>query len=259
LLLSNELANDSDPDIAAQVGKSLANQISESLDSAFMANTTAKANNGLLSAAYTVVNAGTLLSNLDAWVDARFAAEAHGANVTAWVMHPSTARELSKLKTDNSVSNQSLLAIVADGLTIAGIPVLTSVHVDSDTVAWGLDATQLRYVLRQGTEVKRFDDITHDGQYVRGVCRAGWAFLNPAGIVRIVLSPLEYTVTLANGSSGETFTLKVNGVATGTIAYDATAATVKAALVAVDDGIEAADVTVTGSAGGPYTISLPRV
>jgi hypothetical protein len=69
--------------------------------------------------------------------------------------------------------------------------------------------------------------------------------------------PQVFTVTLANGSSGETFTLKVNGVATSAIAYDATAATVKTALVAVDDGIVAADVTVTGSAGGPYTVTLP--
>jgi len=221
--------------------------------------TSPKANNGLLSAAYTVVNAGSSVTNLDAFVDAKFAAEAHGASITTFVMHPDTARTLSKLKTNSTDSNLSLLQIVADGIQIAGVPVLTSTHVDAGTVAFGLDATQLRYVLRQGTEVRKFDDITHDGQYVRGVCRAGWAFLNPAGIVRIVTSPISYTVTLASGSSGETFTLKVNGVATAAIAFDATAATVKTAIVAIDDGIEAADVTVTGSAGGPYTVILPAV
>jgi HK97 family phage major capsid protein len=80
-----------------------------------------------------------------------------------------------------------------------------------------------------------------------------------ASFVKLTAEPLPqtFTVTLANGSSGETFTLKVNGVATGTIAFDATNATVKTAIVAVDDSILAADVTVTGSAGGPYTVTLP--
>jgi len=50
-----------------------------------------------------------------------------------------------------------------------------------------------------------------------------------------------------------------NGVATGTLAFDAAASAVKSAIVAVDDGTEAADVTVSGSAGGPYTVTLPAV
>ncbi len=77
--------------------------------------------------------------------------------------------------------------------------------------------------------------------------------------VKLTLAPepQTFTVTLANGSAGELFTVKVNGTATGTVAYDATAATLKTAIVAVDDGIVAADVTVTGSAGGPYTVVLP--
>jgi len=50
-----------------------------------------------------------------------------------------------------------------------------------------------------------------------------------------------------------------NGVATGTLAFDAAASAVKSAIVAVDDGTEAANVTVSGSAGGPYTVTLPAV
>lgn len=38
--------------------------------------------NGLLSKAYTVVGSGASVVNLDPFVDARFAAEAHGANLT---------------------------------------------------------------------------------------------------------------------------------------------------------------------------------
>ena len=46
-------------------------------------------------------------------------------------------------------------------------------------------------------------------------------------------------------------------ITTGTIAHNASAATVKTALVALDDGYSASDWTVTGSAGGPYTVTTP--
>lgn len=58
------------------------------------------------------------------------------------------------------------------------------------------------------------------------------------------------------GATGGSFTLKVNGVDTASIAYNATAAAIKSALVAVDDGISASQVTVTAS-GADFTISIP--
>lgn len=73
--------------------------------------------------------------------------------------------------------------------------------------------------------------------------------------VKLVTGPLAYTVTVSGAPTGGTFTLKVNGVTTGTIAHNASAATVKSAIVAVDDGLVADQVTVTGSAGGPYTVN----
>ncbi|AUS31769.1 hypothetical protein C1M55_12060 [Rhodococcus qingshengii] len=84
---------------------------------------------------------------------------------------------------------------------------------------------------------------------------------NPAGakqFVRGVRLTIETevvnTVTIV-GTGNYTFTL--NGKTTPDIAHNATAATIKSALVALDDGISAADVTVTGSAGGPYTVTVP--
>lgn len=184
-LLSNELADDSDPAIADQVAAALANQIAQAVDTAFFADTTAKANNGLLSLlTAAVVDPGAALSNLDPFVSARYAAEAHSAKVSAWLMAPSTAEALSKLKTASG-SNQPLLQFVEDGITVAGLPVLTSTHVDADTVAWGIDKTQVQYVLRKGTTVERFDSITNDGLYLRAISRVGFGFLNPAGVVRL--------------------------------------------------------------------------
>lgn len=66
----------------------------------------------------------------------------------------------------------------------------------------------------------------------------------------------DYLVTLGSPSAG-TFTLTYRGNTTAGIAYNAAAAAVKSALVALDDGYDASDWTVTGSTGGPYTITTP--
>ena len=55
--------------------------------------------------------------------------------------------------------------------------------------------------------------------------------------------------TVPGAPTGGTFTLTFAGKETAALAFDADAATVKAALVALDDGYVAADFAVTGSAG----------
>jgi hypothetical protein len=82
-----------------------------------------------------------------------------------------------------------LLEFVEDGIAVAGLPVLTSRHVDAATVACGVDSTQQRYVLRKGTTVERFPSVTNDGQYVRAISRVGFGLLNPAGVVRLYDAP----------------------------------------------------------------------
>jgi len=63
------------------------------------------------------------------------------------------------------------------------------------------------------------------------------------------------TVTITGSPTGGTFTLTWNSQTTAGIAYNATAATVQSALEALSN-IAPGDVTVTGSAGGPYTITF---
>ena len=61
------------------------------------------------------------------------------------------------------------------------------------------------------------------------------------------------------GATGGTFTLKVNGTATGSITVSGlNAAGIKSALAAVDDGIPAASITVAAS-GSDYTIDMPAL
>lgn len=63
------------------------------------------------------------------------------------------------------------------------------------------------------------------------------------------------TVTINGSPTGGTFTLTFDGQTTGAIAYNATAAAVKSALKALPN-VDANDVDVSGSAGGPYTVSF---
>jgi len=67
--------------------------------------------------------------------------------------------------------------------------------------------------------------------------------------------PVEYVLKIEDASGGN-YTLTLNGQTTGNIAYNATAATIKNALVGLDDGLGADDVTVTGSSG-TFSVTVP--
>lgn len=182
--LSNEIANDTDPQIADQASTGLANDMAKKIDAAFLANTTAKANNGLLSVAYQTVDTGTEIENEDPFIDAIFAAESVGANIDRWILHPNTAKAMSKLKKGTG-SNERLLTRTADGAFIAGIQVLIDPAVDASTFAWGLDSERTKVVLRQNSEMRTFDVARQDAVDVRGIARVGFAFLHPQSVVRL--------------------------------------------------------------------------
>lgn len=62
--------------------------------------------------------------------------------------------------------------------------------------------------------------------------------------------PTDYTVTVTDALA---FVLRIGATATASIAFDATAAAVKAA---IELAVPAVTATVTGSDGGPYSVSL---
>lgn len=96
-----------------------------------------------------------------------------------------------------------------------------------------------RYLL-QGTILSK----RGDGQYERYTGGTGGS----AGTNEV------QTVTLANATGG-TFTLTYNGETTAPIAYNAANTAVKSALEALPN-IADGSLTVTGSAGGPYTVTF---
>ena len=65
----------------------------------------------------------------------------------------------------------------------------------------------------------------------------------------------EQSVTVTGAPTGGTFTLTWSGQTTGAIDFDATAAEVEAALVALSN-IADGDVSVTGEDGGPWTVEF---
>lgn len=65
----------------------------------------------------------------------------------------------------------------------------------------------------------------------------------------------DTVITISGSPTGGTFTLTVEGQTTTGIAYNATASAVQAALVALST-VGAGNATVTGVAGGPYTVQF---
>ncbi len=251
--ISRELAADSTPDISSLVGRAVSEQIIRSVDSAALGNTTAKGPDGLLSTSYTAVAASGGLSNVDPFISAIWASRANRGEVTTWLMNTSVAEQLSHLKKATG-SQESLLEFVDDGFRIAGKPVIVSDHVAAGTLAWGISKAHSVLVVREGTTVERSTQSAFLSYAVDLMAnfRYGVGFLHEPANVRIA-SSFTYTVTAVGDG---TFTLKVNGKETAAVNEDVSAASLKTAIVAVDDGIEAADVTVTGSAG-TYTVVLP--
>lgn len=64
------------------------------------------------------------------------------------------------------------------------------------------------------------------------------------------------TVTVTGSPTGGDYKLGVDGEVTAAIAHNATAATVKTRIVDASPDLTAADISVSGSAGGPYTVTF---
>lgn len=188
--ISNEAAADTNPAVANQVGQALGRSIAKKIDAAFFGNTVSNGPSGLLSlSGINVVDTGTVtLTSLDPFHEAKAAALADGATITHFLLAPDVALTLSKAKQLSSGSNVGLLDStgVADGVTLAGVPVLVSTDVASGN-AWGVDASQILVVQRTGTTVTTSADAAfdYDAVQVRATARVSFGFANAAGVVRL--------------------------------------------------------------------------
>lgn len=193
--VSRELANDSDPDAAQQVGNGLARDISRKIDAAFFGsrgqNLDQPRGLGDITGVGTI-NAGTEWADSDPFVSAVYAAEGVGATLAAFVANPADALALAKLK---SAKDSNLPLLGADPTqptrrVIAGVPLYSSAAVTTGTV-WAIPANGLVLgVIREDVDVRRDESVkfTSDQVMVRATMRITTLFPHPAAIQKITLS-----------------------------------------------------------------------
>lgn len=193
-------------------------------------------------------------------------------------------------KTDASVSGGWVAQRTTDGITMTGSPTAVPLvpmtgqefNVYLDTTAAALGTTQLLKVLEAEFSM---DNIYNPAWYIN---RANSSFsahvdTNPTAMVKFKVAAdatgmslvdllrsgasrfmrIEavgdiidntWTVSLGSPSAG-TFTLTYKGQTTSGVAFNATNATVQAALTGLST-VGAGNATVSGSAGGPYTVTF---
>lgn len=109
-------------------------------------------------------------------------------------------------------------------------------------------------------DVSTFNSATH---YPEGYLKSGYPLKKVAGNKYGLWSNGDVAtatvgvVTITGSPTGGTWTFTVGGQTTAGIAHNASAAAVQSAIAALS-GVGVGNVTVTGSAGGPYTVTLAK-
>ena len=192
-VISSELANDSAPDVAEQIGLGLARDIARKLDQAFFGSRAAStlAPRGLGDiAGIGTVTAPAEWRDLDPFSEAISCAGQVGASLACFVANPADALALNRLKVQTG-SNLPLLGADPSAPTkqvISGVPLLTSSAVAAGTV-WGLPAGRIVIVLRQDATVTRDESVffTSDRVAIRAILRATVLYPHAAAIQKITL------------------------------------------------------------------------
>jgi len=189
--ITSELAEDSSPAAAKQVGDALVRAISVEIDRAFFGPVQPSPAPAGLRSIGTGVNA-LVLPKAFTNVDVFSAAIAHGkdvgAEVTSFVTSPAWALELSTLK-DGSGSQRGLLQpdpTQPSRNVIAGVPIITSPFVEAGDV-WAIPASRTFGVVRKDAHVESSEHFlwANDSISVRGIMRVAFGFTDPASISRI--------------------------------------------------------------------------
>lgn len=189
-IISRELAEDSSPAAADEIGRGLVRDIARKVDLAMFTDAGAKAPAGLAAlTGYTQVESPETLTSLDPFIAARFRAANVGAELAAYVLSPADAEELALLK-ESSASAKRLLTEAAGQpgtMAIDGIPVVTSPAL-TNGISWAIPRNSVRVGVRQDAKV----DVDHSAFFtsdrvaIRGTMRVAIGFGHPAAVVQIV-------------------------------------------------------------------------
>ena len=180
--VSRELAEDSSPDAATLIGRSLSRALIDQVDRAFFGNLPAPAPKGLESLEATELS--TDLTNLDGLLEARAAIAAAGGTATAILAHPQDALALGKLK-DSETSNR---ALIDDVSTVVSLPVIQSAHATAGAL-WIVDSSTIHTVIREDVSVESSRDVyfSSDRVAIRATMRIDYGFSHPDRIVKLTI------------------------------------------------------------------------
>lgn len=190
-IITRELAADSSPAAAQQVGDGLVRDIIRVVDSGFFGDAPAPGPAGLETlTGVTDVYAGASWANLDPFAAALAGAEQVGARITSWVANPADALALATIKASDG-SNVPLLGndvTVPSGRTIAGVQLHVSPAVTAGTI-WGIPQDRAIVVIRESTTVETDSSVyfTSDRVAVKATMRVGYLFPHPAAIIKVQL------------------------------------------------------------------------
>jgi HK97 family phage major capsid protein len=186
--VSSETLEDMDPDIAAMIGTSIADQTVWSLDTALFQVSTTNGFVGLLGKAYQTQDTGAASFTQDDLIKAVYKVNGAGGlgapRANTIILPVASAEALSLTKTASGY-NTYALPMQADGSSLEGLRVIVSDRVDANTFAWILDSSKNRLVLRKGTQITRTYIPQNDSWFISGVSRYGWDTLNANSIVRV--------------------------------------------------------------------------
>lgn len=196
VIVSSELIADSyagNGDAASLLGQGLARDIARTLDMAlFSPGMAAPAPAGLSAlTGVSEVAAPATWQNLDPFIEGAGMVETALANVTAWVTSPAELVLLQLIKQSQIANSDIELTDSSSptGRSVLGKPIFSSPAVPAG-ITYGVDGTKSYMVMRDDTEVTTDASAfyTSDRVAVRAKMRAGFAFAQPASVVRITRS-----------------------------------------------------------------------
>lgn len=189
-VISNEMAEDSDPSALQVVGDGLVRDLQTRIDSAYFGTTITNGPDGIASlTGIQEVAAGSAFTDLDPFAAALSLAETVDSSLQrAFVANPSTLLALSQLKVATGW-NQPLLGVDATSPTkrsILGTPIFWSPAVDEDTV-WLITAAKAFVVLRMPVAVESDQSafFSSDQTAIRARMRVGFGWPQTAAVVKI--------------------------------------------------------------------------
>ena len=193
-IITREMANDTDPAIAALIGDGIARNLAKTIDAAYFGSRgeSTLPPEGLEDLEnINTIDAGSAWANVDPFTEALYGASDVGTSLLSFVANPADAVALAKVKRGKD-SNEPLLGpdpTKPGRQQIQGVPLLTSPYVTEGTV-WGLPANRARLIVNENVtiDVDRSVYFTSDRIAIKGTMRVTTLYPHQEAVQKIMLT-----------------------------------------------------------------------